>query len=871
MAIQPLSTTRVTDATTRRRLTAQIQSDQRDLLRLQTQLSTGLRISLPSDDPASAQRAIVLQRTLERKDQSQTNVRGAEAALSTSWEALGQVGDRISELKSQALAVVDTIADDEQRQAVIEQVDGLLFELQRVANTTLTTNYLFGGAERTAAAYRSFGPYVEYLGDESSPQTFVDIGQLFDTGVSGNDVFGGLSEAVRGSADLNAGLTLDTPLARLNGGRGVDVRGAVELRFVPSSPSGATTSTVVDLSSAKTIEDVARLLEAGSPAGTSVVVSVQGNALRIDATSGGLTISEVASGETARQLGILNPSSASASIVGSDLDPTISPATRLSDLVGSKARGRVTSPGADNDLTITAAANGAAFNGVTVDYVDGATVGNESAVYNSGTNTLTVTIASGQSTAAQAAAAISAEGTFAAEPDTRDQSSPASRGAGVVTAGGATAVGVAGGVNGSLDLASGLRVTNGTDVYTIDTSAAETVEDLLGVLNDPDYGLAASISASGDAIDVRSRRSGAAFSIGENGGTTATQLGIRSYTTSSRLADFNRGVGVVIAGESDAATRSQNRLEFSVRNQGVTTTYDVDPVGLTTVQDLFDRISAATSGAVTASLATSGNGIVLTRADAIDAAAPATGTASLAGDSLTITADAAGAAGNAAFTLEVIDGGSGGLAVAVNGSAIVVDLGGAPSTTGALAAAVGAALPAHAVTSSGSAAVSAPVAAQPLVAAGGYDADGFTLSGNVAERLGFVAADEESVTSSGPTLASDDRNPLEVDSVFTSLIRIREALESGDSLALGNELVRLDEDFDRVALGRAEVGVRLKNLETVALRLDDEEVALRAALSEEIDADLVEVISDYTAKQYALQASLQTAGSLLNLSILDFI
>jgi flagellin-like hook-associated protein FlgL len=46
---------------------------------------------------------------------------------------------------------------------------------------------------------------------------------------------------------------------------------------------------------------------------------------------------------------------------------------------------------------------------------------------------------------------------------------------------------------------------------------------------------------------------------------------------------------------------------------------------------------------------------------------------------------------------------------------------------------------------------------------------------------------------------------------------------------------------------------------------------LRSALSDDLDADLVEAISNLTARQFSLQASLQTAASLLQLSLLDFI
>ncbi|MEQ8848479.1 hypothetical protein [Botrimarina sp.] len=869
--IQPLSTTRVTDGMTRSRLVNQVQAAQLDLFRLQDQISTGRRIFLPSEDPAAAQRASALQRTIERKEQSLTNLKGAVASLTTTESSLQGVAGSLNELKSQVLGVIDTVATDSERRGVADGINGLLYELARVGNATFASNYLLGGAERSAEAYARSETYVDFLGDERSPQTYVDLGQLFDTGVSGDDVLGGLSESIRGATDLNPQLTPDTPLARLRGGAGMPELGSFSLTYQPPSGSGPPETAVVDLRGAKTAGDLARLVEAHAPPGADLSVMIEGSSLRIGVASGALTIEEVGQGDTAERLGWLNPTLPAASITGADLDPAIDITTKLSDLGGAKTRGRVVSGGDNNDIVLAAASNGAAYNGVTVDFVDGASEGAESAVYDAITNTLTVTIDDGRSTAAQVADAINAEGTFVAEVDYRDQTSADQRGLGVVSAGTDLGVALTGGADGGVDLASGLIVTNGEVAATIDTSGAETVEDLLNLLNDPQLGLAAAINSAGSGLDVRSRRSGAAFTIGENGGTTAADLGIRSYTADSALDGFNRGLGVIEPQENDAQTRLQNRFQITVTDQGVATTYEVDPIGLATVQDVIDAVASTTGGAVTASLTTTGNGLVLTRADALDAPATASGVVPLGADTLTLTADAPGAQGNANFTLNLTDVGAGGLVAGVSGTMITVDLGGATPTSDTIAAAISAQLPGYTASSSGAAAVTSPAGITSFAVTGGHDQDAMTVSGEVAQRLGFFEGGQTEATTSGATVTSTDRNPQEVDSVFTTLIRLRDALLEDDSAAIEREVARLDNDIQRVTASRAEVGTRLRNLEAVEERLADEEVTLRKALSEELDTDLVEAISDFTQQQYALQASLQTSASLLSLTILDFI
>ncbi len=155
-----------------------------------------------------------------------------------------------------------------------------------------------------------------------------------------------------------------------------------------------------------------------------------------------------------------------------------------------------------------------------------------------------------------------------------------------------------------IDQASGLQITNGTKSATIDLSGATTVQDMLNDINGADVGVRAEINSAGNGINILNEMQGTNLTIGENGGTTATDLGIRSYGPNSQLSELNNGQGVrTVAGADFTVTDSA----------GVS--FDVDLGSEQTVQDVIDNIntSATAAGAgVTASFATTGNGIVLT-------------------------------------------------------------------------------------------------------------------------------------------------------------------------------------------------------------------------------------------------------------------
>ena len=54
--ILPITSTRVSDLTINQRLVSQLESDQSDLVNLETQISSGQALTVPSDNPSAAQR-----------------------------------------------------------------------------------------------------------------------------------------------------------------------------------------------------------------------------------------------------------------------------------------------------------------------------------------------------------------------------------------------------------------------------------------------------------------------------------------------------------------------------------------------------------------------------------------------------------------------------------------------------------------------------------------------------------------------------------------------------------------------------------------------------------------------------------------------
>ncbi|UCG15730.1 MAG: hypothetical protein JSV19_10590 [Phycisphaerales bacterium] len=153
-----------------------------------------------------------------------------------------------------------------------------------------------------------------------------------------------------------------------------------------------------------------------------------------------------------------------------------------------------------------------------------------------------------------------------------------------------------------VNLDDSILITNGALTAVVDLSEAETVQDILNKIKNAHVNVVAKINAEGTGIDVINLVSGTAMSVGENGGTTATDLGIRSSDLDTLLSDLNDGRGVETEiGEDDIRITAKDG-----------STVDINLDGAETIGDVIDIINAAAAAAgvaVTASLAEVGNGI----------------------------------------------------------------------------------------------------------------------------------------------------------------------------------------------------------------------------------------------------------------------
>ncbi|MDR2116965.1 MAG: hypothetical protein LBP87_11365 [Planctomycetaceae bacterium] len=600
MSIVPLAFNRTSVALQTNRAHNNLSGAQSLLSRYEEQLLTNFQYRYGSDSPYNATATLSVQTLIERKTQNAANIQSTQTFLSATDSTLSLFNTLTDNARATALEAINTTTSSTQRTALAQTVKQTIQKIFDFGNNSFENRYVFAGSTTSVLPFQwgTDSYSVQYNGTESNIYSWSDTDLLSQSNVNGVEVFGAISEPVRGKTDLNPTLCDTTLLSNLNAGSGVE-KGSIRFNYKYNNQA---ITFDIDLSRCVTIADVKQTIENNKNPYFPVKVNLTTNGLSFSLppeTPGSITVTEVGKGTVARQLGIPTETELTSQkqLIGRDLNPALTQTILLEDILGSRANTTLVFAGNNNDIILRANHNGNSFFDTEtgeelfplndVNFALRAdpliTPGTEWAEYNTETKTVLINIHPDNSVANNVIRAINDAanaGTippFTASVSEMDQQHSNLAGTGTVTLlpGITVTEGTTAGGTGIDFDPSGIQLVNGNQTFNISFKNCKTVSDVLTQLNDPQYGLYASINENRNGIDVRSRISGADFCIGENGGATATQLGIRTADIDTRLTEFDFGRGVTdYTGPGIAATARHNNvtpnsaLLLTARNEG---------------------------------------------------------------------------------------------------------------------------------------------------------------------------------------------------------------------------------------------------------------------------------------------------------------
>src|ERR1035437_6745015 len=134
-----------------------LQADQVSLLKVEQQISSGKRLTQPSDDPAATVGIMRLNSQVAANNQYSSNLNFATGFLGVADSQLGQASTLVTQAQSLANSMVGTTATADQRTSQAQIVNSMLQQLMELANTKYQGQSVFGGQSGSQNPFVSAG------------------------------------------------------------------------------------------------------------------------------------------------------------------------------------------------------------------------------------------------------------------------------------------------------------------------------------------------------------------------------------------------------------------------------------------------------------------------------------------------------------------------------------------------------------------------------------------------------------------------------------------------------------------------------------------------------------------------------------------
>ncbi len=164
---------------------------QADLVKIQTQISSGLRISKASDDPVAATKILNIEQQLSASKRWIANAENAKSFAQQEEVALFGIENILQRTRELIIQAGNGSFSDSDRQSLAVELDQRLEELVSLANTRVNgTEYLFAGfkSDVKPVTTDATGGFV-YNGDQGQRKVDVGAGVRIPVTDSGFDVF----------------------------------------------------------------------------------------------------------------------------------------------------------------------------------------------------------------------------------------------------------------------------------------------------------------------------------------------------------------------------------------------------------------------------------------------------------------------------------------------------------------------------------------------------------------------------------------------------------------------------------------------------------------------------------------------------------
>jgi len=181
---------RVTENSTMKMVVAMLQQQQERVNALSQQVSSGLRINQPSDDPVSAQQVLNLKGLMATTDQYSRNIQTGTTWLNQMDSTMGNMNNLLVRARELATQMANATYSASDRQSAAVEVTQLRDQMISLGNTQIAGKYVFGGFVNDQPPFDTNGVFK---GTDDQVNIQIDQGSYIPINYSGGKLLRGTS------------------------------------------------------------------------------------------------------------------------------------------------------------------------------------------------------------------------------------------------------------------------------------------------------------------------------------------------------------------------------------------------------------------------------------------------------------------------------------------------------------------------------------------------------------------------------------------------------------------------------------------------------------------------------------------------------
>ncbi len=195
----------------------QLYARQREIAKLEEQLTTGKRVNRPSDDASGYAQSRKLEVLDHRYGQHLRAIDAAQLWVNRSEQALDEIGELFMQAREHATRALSDTFSAEEREIEAEYLETLLTQMVDLLNSKSGDEYLFAGSRTSDVPFDASGPAVVDNGNNAERRRRVGLETAMRINVTGSDVH-----------DTGAGVTITDAMQHMIDGMRSNDRAQME-------------------------------------------------------------------------------------------------------------------------------------------------------------------------------------------------------------------------------------------------------------------------------------------------------------------------------------------------------------------------------------------------------------------------------------------------------------------------------------------------------------------------------------------------------------------------------------------------------------------------------------------------------------------